>query len=83
MLDASLAELAHAHGVATEFGDWRGGGAEASTDAVTAVLTAMGVDASSPDAIRQSLDDVRLASWRRMLPPSVVVRAGRSSKVWA
>jgi 4-alpha-glucanotransferase len=63
MLDASLAELAHAHGVATEFGDWRGGGAAASTDAVTAVLTAMGVDASSPDAIRQSLDDVRLASW--------------------
>ena len=82
MLDASLAELAHAHGVATEFGDWRGGGAEASTEAVAAVLAAMGVDAGSPAAIRQSLDDVRLASWRRMLPPCVVVRAGRASTVW-
>jgi 4-alpha-glucanotransferase len=82
MLDASLAELARAHGVATEFGDWRGGGAAASTEAVTAVLAAMGVDASSPEAIAKSLDDARLASWRRMLPPYVVVRAGRSSQVW-
>jgi 4-alpha-glucanotransferase len=82
MLDASLAELCRAHGVATEFGDWRGGGAEASEQAVIAVLAALGVDASSPEAIRKSLDDARLASWRRMLPPAVVVRSGRTSRVW-
>lgn len=82
MLDATLAELSRAHGVATGFGDWRGGGATASADAVTAVLAAMGVDASGPEAIRASLDDVRVASWRRMLPPCVVVRAGRPSTVW-
>ncbi len=82
MLDASLAELAHAYGVATEFGDWRGGGATPSSEAVIAVLAAMGVEATEPDAVRKSLDDARLASWRRMLPPCVVVRAGRSSRVW-
>ncbi|HET9186664.1 MAG TPA: 4-alpha-glucanotransferase [Acidothermaceae bacterium] len=82
MLDPSLADLAHAHGVATSFGDWRGGGAEASSEAVVAVLSAMGVDARGPDAIRASLDDARVASWRRMLPPCVVVRGGRSSTVW-
>jgi 4-alpha-glucanotransferase len=82
MLDASLAELAHAHGVATSFGDWRGGGAEASSEAVVAVLAAMGVDAGDGEAIRKALDDVRVASWRRMLPPCVVVRGGCSSTVW-
>lgn len=82
MLDATLAELAHAHGVATEFGDWRGGGAQASSEAVVAVLAAMGVDARDPGAIRKSLDDVRDVSWRRTLPPCVVVRGGSSSTVW-
>jgi 4-alpha-glucanotransferase len=83
MLDPSLAELAHAHGVATSFGDWRGGGAEASSEAVVVVLAAMGVDARDGEAIRKALDDVRVASWRRMLPPCVVVRGGRASSVWA
>ena len=82
MLNASLAELAHAHGVATSFGDWRGGGAQASSEAVVAVLAAMGVDARDGEAIRKSLDDVCVASWRRMLPPCVVVRGGCSSTVW-
>jgi 4-alpha-glucanotransferase len=80
-LDPRLVELAHAHGVATSFGDWRGGAAQASPSAVRAVLGALGVDASDPAAVERSLDDARLARWRQMLPSYVVARAGRARTV--
>jgi len=81
MLDPALVELAHAHGVATSFGDWRGGGAEASSSAIVAVLQALGVDAHDSAAIERALADVRAAPWRRTLPPYVVARSGRSARV--
>jgi 4-alpha-glucanotransferase len=81
MLDPALAELAGAHGVATGFGDWRGGGAQASAAAIVAVLAALGVDASTPAAIERALADVRDAPWRRMVPRYVVARGGRVAEV--
>ncbi len=80
-LDPALAELADAYGVVTTFGDWRGGPAKASADAVIAVLGALGVDATGPDAVAAALRDARDAPWRRMLPPYVVVRAGTRGRV--
>jgi 4-alpha-glucanotransferase len=80
-LDPALAELARIHGVATSFGDWRGGGAQASASAIVAVLAALGVDASSPSAIERALADAELAPWRRMLPVYVVARAGRAATI--
>ena len=80
-LDPDLAELALAHGIATHFSDWRGGNVEVSTAAVTGVLTALGVDVSSANAVQRALVDVRDAPWRRMLPSYLVVRAGRAASL--
>src|SRR5947208_3483305 len=49
-LPADLAELAHAYDIATEFWDWRGQQVTVATASVSAVLAALGVDASDPPA---------------------------------
>ena len=79
--DPRLVELAHEYGVATSFGDWRGGGARASASAVRAVLAALGVDAGDPAAVERALAESRVAAWRRMLPPYIVARGGRRAQV--
>ena len=55
-----LAQLADAHGVAVEYWDWQGGRVDVEDATLTAVLTALGVDASS-DA-RQALISARVTS---------------------
>ncbi|MDQ1485775.1 MAG: 4-alpha-glucanotransferase, partial [Actinomycetota bacterium] len=80
-LDPALAELALAHGVATHFSDWRGGNVEISAAAVTGVLNALGVDVSSADAVQHALAEAREATWRRMMPPYLVIRGGSQAKV--
>lgn len=79
--DDVLAELAAAYGVATEFWDWRGQHVEIAPGTLLAVLAALGVDASTPqaraDALRRRRDD----AWRRLLPPYVVARSGEPQTV--
>jgi 4-alpha-glucanotransferase len=72
-IDPGLAELAHRHGVATSFHDWRGGERTVSPAAVTSVLRALGVD---PDVAASSPDERHDDAWRRMLPVYVVTRVG-------
>jgi 4-alpha-glucanotransferase len=71
-----LVELAHAHGVATEYWDWQGRHVTVSAAAIRAVLTALGVDADGDDAVELALAGVELAPWRRTLPATVVAREG-------
>ena len=71
-----LVELAHAHGVATEYWDWQGRHVVVSAAAIRAVLTALGIDAVGDDAVEAALADVDLAPWRRTLPATVVAREG-------
>ena len=71
-----LVELAHAHGVATEYWDWQGQHVTVSAAAIRAVLTALGVEAEGDDAVERALVDVELAPWRRTLPATVVAREG-------
>ena len=74
MTDSSpLHELAHAYGVSTSFENWRDEVVEVPDDAIVEVLAAMGVDARDPAA---ALEKRELDTWRRMLPPSLVVREG-------
>ncbi|MCW2572149.1 MAG: 4-alpha-glucanotransferase, partial [Frankiales bacterium] len=73
-----LERLAAAHGVATSYDDWANNRVLVEEPAVVAALTAMGIDASSPEAVAAALTDADEAPWRRMLPPSVVVRAGHA-----
>jgi 4-alpha-glucanotransferase len=69
-----LAQLAAAHGVATSYVDWADTPVEVSADAVVSALAALAVDASTPAAVTAALADAEAAPWRRLLPPSVVVR---------
>jgi 4-alpha-glucanotransferase len=71
-----LAELAAAHGVATEFYDWRGQHTNVPVETVVAVLAALGVPASGPESIRASLNRLVEDPWRSTLPACLVVREG-------
>jgi 4-alpha-glucanotransferase len=80
-LDEDLARLAGAYGVATEYHDWQGRHVVVPRDTVVAVLAALEVDASTPEALQQALRDVELAPWRRPVPTCTVVREGRAGRV--
>ncbi|WP_345713617.1 4-alpha-glucanotransferase, partial [Kineococcus glutinatus] len=80
-LTPQLRDLAEALGVATSFTDWQGRTADVPAATVVAVLAALGVDAATPAAAADALADVRQRPWRRMLPPVVVVREGRTADV--
>jgi 4-alpha-glucanotransferase len=70
---ADLAALAAAYGVQTEYWDWQGAHVEVAADTLLAILGALGADVTDPVA---ALEARRLAPWRRMLPPAVVVVQG-------
>ncbi|MDO4243198.1 MAG: 4-alpha-glucanotransferase [Actinomyces sp.] len=76
-----LRRLAEAHGVSTEYWDYHGNRAAPSRATLVAVLAALGVQASTDEQIGASLREVDLAPWRHTLPPTVVVRAGRTTTV--
>ena len=80
-LHPALRQLAEAYGIATEFWDWQQQHVDVAADTVVKVLAALDVDASNPEAAQAAvaaLEDVR---WRRMLPPSLVMREGRTPTV--
>ncbi len=78
-----LAELAAAHGVATDYWDWLGRHVGVSADSIRAVLGALGVDASTDEAVEAALAEHVDGPWRRTLPASCVVRAGVAAQVHA
>jgi 4-alpha-glucanotransferase len=69
-----LATLARAHGVATSYVDFAGRPVAVAAETVVTVLGHLGVDASTPERIAAALMDTVEAPWRRLLPPTVVVR---------
>lgn len=71
--DPALVELAHAHGVATSFTNWRGSTVQVPAGTIRAVLDALEVDSANPVA---ALEQHRLAPWRRMTLTCVVLIAG-------
>jgi 4-alpha-glucanotransferase len=77
-----LVELARAYGVAVEYWDQSGNYHRVGAATIRAVLTALEVDVSSPDAVWNGLYARRNAAWRRMLPPVFVTRAGSDNQCW-
>ena len=71
----ALADLARAYGVATEYWDWQGAHVTVAASTVRAVLEALDVDVSSPEAVQASLAREAERNWRQMLPPVVVTRS--------
>jgi 4-alpha-glucanotransferase len=78
---ASLLELAAAHGVATEYWDWRGERVVVETATLIAVLAALDVDASSEQSRNAALEQRRAAAWATALPPYVVAWHGTERTV--
>lgn len=80
----ALAELADECGVATSYEDAHGIHRHVSARTLRAVLAALGVETTgSPDddderaaSDRAALEEFRLRSWRRVLPPTVVTPEG-------
>jgi 4-alpha-glucanotransferase len=70
-----LAQLAEACGVATSYEPAPGHVVEVADETVIAVLAALGVDAGTPRAVREALEHRRQEA-HRLLPPTVVTRAG-------
>lgn len=80
-LPEPLAQLADAHGVATGFHGFDGVRHAVRASTLVSVLEALGVPASSPEKVAVSLEHSRDDAWRRMLPPTVVVRHGAAAAV--
>ena len=76
-----LAELARAYGVALDYWDQAGRYVQVDREVVVAVLRALGADTRDAAAVRRSLEERRLRSWRRVLPPTVVVTGGQYAQV--
>ncbi|CAM5792623.1 4-alpha-glucanotransferase [Cellulomonas persica] len=77
----ALLRLAAAHGVVPDHWGFHGDLRRASADTLCAVLAALGVDASSPERIELALAHVDDMPWRRVVPPTTVVRSGREQLV--
>ncbi|MEU6889974.1 4-alpha-glucanotransferase [Streptomyces viridosporus] len=67
-----LSRLAALHGVATSYRPSPDRTVAASATAVTRALAALGVDASTPGAVRAALTAARREGDERLLPPTVV-----------
>ncbi|MGK4580687.1 4-alpha-glucanotransferase [Kitasatospora sp. HPMI-4] len=71
-----LVALAHAYGVDSTY-DPGSGPVPVAAHTLVAVLAALGVDAHSPEAVREATERHRAELAERLLPPCVVVRSGR------
>lgn len=76
-----LLELAAAHGVLTGYTDHYGVAQQVRATTLVAVLEALGVPASTPQAVEGSLERSRDDVWRTVLPPTVVARQGVEQRV--
>ncbi|MFI0786433.1 4-alpha-glucanotransferase [Streptomyces lydicus] len=71
------ARLARLHGIATSYDPAPGTRVQIADDTVVAVLAALGVDASTPHAVRAALAAYEDGPARALLPRTVVARPGR------
>ncbi|SEE97646.1 4-alpha-glucanotransferase [Streptomyces sp. 2112.3] len=71
------ARLARLHGIATSYEPSPGRSVQITGDTVVAVLAALGVDASTPQAVRSALAAYEDRAVRALLPRTVVARPGR------
>lgn len=73
-----LSRLAALHGVATSFSPSAGVTEPVPEGTVVAVLGALGVDASTPEAVRDALAAAESAARARLLPATLVVWSGET-----
>ncbi|MFV0406717.1 MAG: 4-alpha-glucanotransferase [Propioniciclava sp.] len=78
---STLRDLADAHGIATDFWDWKGRHAEVDDVTVIGILAGMGVAAATETEAAAALADFGLRHWRRALPPCTVLEQGQSRQI--
>ena len=78
---ARLQALAQAHRIGTSFSGWDRQPHDVAPETLVKILAALGVKAGTDELLDAALEDAGLASWRRMLPPAVVGRAGTETLV--
>ena len=81
-MNIDLAELAAAHGVATEFWDQAGQHHDVSEETVVAVLAALDVEAGTAEQVAAAKAEHLLRDWRRTLAPVYVRREDEESTAW-
>lgn len=80
-VDADLAALAAAYGVAVGYDDWASRPVPVAAATVRRVLAELGVDAADASAVAAARTAAELAPWRRLVAPTVVVRVGETGPV--
>lgn len=81
MVEERLSALADSYGISTQFWDWKGTQRFVSDHTIVEILAAMGVDASTPEAVEDALASKTDEPWRSMLPPVVIQTQGKASSV--
>jgi len=81
-LPASLIELAHRYGVATEYADWTGRSVKVGASTLTAALGALGVCAGTEEDRVSAIAAKNRDHWTRALPPVIVGRVGATTPFW-
>lgn len=76
-----LIQLAKASGLSTSFFDQLGTYTEISDEALVAVLAALGIDASTDEAIAHSLELHEEKQRNQLIPPTIVATTGRTTTV--
>ncbi|MEU6660767.1 4-alpha-glucanotransferase [Streptomyces sp. NPDC046821] len=79
----TLARLAELHGVAPSYSPSPGRTAVAPDAALVAVLAALGVDARTPESVREALAARETADKERLLPLTVVLWTSEPAPAWA
>ncbi|MGG2463005.1 4-alpha-glucanotransferase [Streptomyces sp. RGM 3693] len=75
------ARLARLHGIATSYEPAPGRTVHIAEDTAVAVLAALGVDASTPQAVRTALAAHEESVGHALLPPTVTARSGRPPRL--
>jgi 4-alpha-glucanotransferase len=78
-IDPTINDLAEAFGIATEYWDWQGRHVTVARDTIVAVLAALDIDASTPEAAAAALANHDRHPWTQMLPPCMVMREQRTA----
>ncbi|HKE93500.1 MAG TPA: 4-alpha-glucanotransferase [Povalibacter sp.] len=76
-----LSRLAKLYGIGASYHDFRGTLHEVSRASRVAILAALGVDASSDEAIESAIHAFETSRWMRTLPPAVTATFGAAPAV--